>query len=231
LVAKPASIRPGQATVLVWEAQNADGVRIEPEIGNVPATGSRKVAPLASVTYVATATGPGGSTSESIEVNVISEPAPPTISVVGRPAMIKSGETTQLEWRAQNAHAVQIQPGIGNVPVSGRLEVSPRTSLSYVVTATGPGGTASDRVSIVVASGDVKIKKLECKSRNWQPAICAIRTAVPQNARIIGVIFEQEDSKSRCIEGKTYHIDLERESVWVDQGCDADFRVFYRIAP
>jgi peptidoglycan-associated lipoprotein len=56
LVANAVSIERGQASTLTWRATNADSVRIEPEIGAAPLTGSRQVSPQSSVTYTATAT-------------------------------------------------------------------------------------------------------------------------------------------------------------------------------
>jgi peptidoglycan-associated lipoprotein len=60
----------GQSVALQWEARNASGVRIEPELGAVQTQGSRLVNPSSSVTYVATATGPGGTASDSVRVTV-----------------------------------------------------------------------------------------------------------------------------------------------------------------
>jgi peptidoglycan-associated lipoprotein len=52
-------------------------VTITPELGNVPATGNRSVSPTSSVTYQATATGPGGSASDIARVTVNVPAAPP----------------------------------------------------------------------------------------------------------------------------------------------------------
>src|SRR5690349_15653881 len=48
----------GGAITLTWDASNATTVDIQPEVGQVELTGSRKVSPVASVIYIATATGP-----------------------------------------------------------------------------------------------------------------------------------------------------------------------------
>jgi len=78
LRAQPATIDRGGATSLQWEARNAAGVSITPEIGNVALTGNRSVTPVSSVTYTATATGPGGTASDiaRVTVNVPAAPAP-----------------------------------------------------------------------------------------------------------------------------------------------------------
>jgi peptidoglycan-associated lipoprotein len=70
LRAAPASIDRGQETSLQWEAENATSVRIEPELGSVQSQGSRSVTPASSVTYTATAIGPGGSASDSARITV-----------------------------------------------------------------------------------------------------------------------------------------------------------------
>src|SRR5262245_24035203 len=59
LRATPVSIDRGQTTSLQWEAKNATSVHIEPELGTVQNQGSRSLNPPSSVTYTATATGPG----------------------------------------------------------------------------------------------------------------------------------------------------------------------------
>src|SRR5262245_54994977 len=61
LRATPATVERGAAVALQWETTNAGSVRIEPGIGDVATTGNRSVSPNSSVTYIATATGPGGS--------------------------------------------------------------------------------------------------------------------------------------------------------------------------
>ena len=78
LRATPTSIDRGQATSLQWEAKNATSLRIEPEVGSVQTQGSRPVSPSSSVTYTATAVGPGGSASDSarITVRIPAAPAP-----------------------------------------------------------------------------------------------------------------------------------------------------------
>ena len=75
LTAEPATIESGQSVTLSWASQNATEVTISPEVGKVQATGSTTVSPTGSTTYVATATGPGGSTTASARVTVTA-PAP-----------------------------------------------------------------------------------------------------------------------------------------------------------
>jgi peptidoglycan-associated lipoprotein len=66
----PTIVDRGQSVALQWEARNASSVRIEPELGTVQIQGSRLVNPSSSVTYTATATGPGGSASDTARITV-----------------------------------------------------------------------------------------------------------------------------------------------------------------
>src|SRR5438093_6016663 len=70
LRAQPATIDRGGSTTLQWEARNAATVTITPEVGNVAISGNRSVSPTSSVTYQATATGPGGSAGDVARVTV-----------------------------------------------------------------------------------------------------------------------------------------------------------------
>ena len=79
LRANPTTLNRGQATTLTWEARNATSVQIEPGVGMVAAMGNRSLMPQSSVTYQATAMGPGGTATDTarITVNVPAPPPPP----------------------------------------------------------------------------------------------------------------------------------------------------------
>src|SRR5215831_13296041 len=55
--AQPASIKPGQTFMLVWQTENPAGVTIDPEPGRVTPRGSRQLKPAATTTYTLTARG------------------------------------------------------------------------------------------------------------------------------------------------------------------------------
>jgi len=77
LSATPATVEAGSAVTLRWEACNAETVRIELGMGEVAVTGNRAVNPGSSVTYTATAIGPGGTATDTarITVNAAAPPA------------------------------------------------------------------------------------------------------------------------------------------------------------
>ncbi len=70
LSASPDTIQQGQSTTLTWNTQNASTVNIA-GLGEVPASGTRKVSPADSTTYQLSATGPGGEREASARVTVI----------------------------------------------------------------------------------------------------------------------------------------------------------------
>ena len=76
LRATPTTVERGAAVALQWETTNAGSVRIEPGIGDVATTGNRSVSPTSSVTYTATATGPGGTASDTARITVNAAPPP-----------------------------------------------------------------------------------------------------------------------------------------------------------
>src|SRR4030095_14955157 len=74
--AEPTSIQRGQTSTLRWEVTgNVTSVSINQGVGTVQSTGSSRVSPSDSTTYTLTATGPGGSATQSATVSVSAPPA------------------------------------------------------------------------------------------------------------------------------------------------------------
>jgi peptidoglycan-associated lipoprotein len=76
--------------------------------------------------------------------------AAPTITLRASSTAIDRGQNTTLQWEAKNAATVRIEPGLGQVDVTGNRQVNPTSSVTYTATATGPGGTATDIARITV---------------------------------------------------------------------------------
>lgn len=74
----------------------------------------------------------------------------PIVTLTAEPATVEKGQSVTLSWASQNATDVSIQPEVGKVQATGSTTVTPEDSTTYVVTATGPGGTktASARVTV-----------------------------------------------------------------------------------
>jgi peptidoglycan-associated lipoprotein len=78
--------------------------------------------------------------------------AKPTVSLKASPTFITTGQSSTLNWTSENATSLELTPGIGSVAAQGTTEVSPSSSTTYTITATGPGGTASDSARVTVGA-------------------------------------------------------------------------------
>ncbi|MGA3016525.1 MAG: OmpA family protein [Bryobacteraceae bacterium] len=80
-------------------------------------------------------------------------PAAPGIAqFTAEPSSIQRGESSVLRWEVSGTvSSVAINQGVGTVQAAGNSRVSPASSTTYTLTATGPGGTqtASATVSVV----------------------------------------------------------------------------------
>jgi hypothetical protein len=75
---------------------------------------------------------------------------PVVLSFTATPASLVSGARATLSWRTLNATSVKLD-GV-SVPVTGSKTVSPTTTTSYTIQATGTGGTTSQTRTVVVTS-------------------------------------------------------------------------------
>lgn len=149
----PTSITSGQSATLTWTTTNASTVEIDHGIGAQPLTGSLAVSPGATTTYTLMATGIGGSTAKEVSLTVT--PPRPQITFTASPRTIAEGDSTTLTWTVTNATDVSIDHGIGNRPLSGSAIVTPQTTTTYRLNATGPGGSASAQVTVTVLAAPV----------------------------------------------------------------------------
>ena len=80
----PSAIEKGQAATLSWNSTNATGVTIDNGVGTVEPSGSREIRPSESTTYLARATGPGGTSVAEARVTVTAPSAvtPPPLSSI-----------------------------------------------------------------------------------------------------------------------------------------------------
>ncbi len=121
-------------------------------------TGTYTSGPLNTNTTVAvTALGPVGGQAISQNVSITVGGAT-TITITANPQNIPPGGTSMLSWVSQNASSVSIDQGIGNVPLSGTLNVHPNQTTTYTATAISiypntPPVTAS--VTVTVNTGNI----------------------------------------------------------------------------
>ncbi len=166
--ASPASITSGSGSTLSWSVTGATSVSLDNGIGNVAVNGTRAVAPAATTVYTLTASNSAGSSTASTEVIISGTSTPPSTppAATGMPSItsfgaapnsITAGASSTLTWSVSNATSVNIQPGIGNVAVSGSTSVTPGSSTTYTLTATNASGSdqASTQITVAASGGTI----------------------------------------------------------------------------
>ena len=91
------------------------------------------------------------------EDGIEEEPSrPPTVTMTVSSNSIEWGQSATLSWSATDAVSATITPGIGDVPTSGSIKVSPTSTTTYRITVLGADGPmdtarASARVTVVIS--------------------------------------------------------------------------------
>jgi hypothetical protein len=80
----------------------------------------------------------------------------PTVTLQLSPTAIELGQSATLSWSSTDATTLSLAPAIGTVAPAGMISVSPADSTNYTITATGPGGEATDTVRITVSFFSLK---------------------------------------------------------------------------
>jgi peptidoglycan-associated lipoprotein len=80
------------------------------------------------------------------------KPAPAIGSFTVEPGSITAGQSATLSWSVQNADTISISAGIGSVQATGTRSVSPASTTTYRLTATGAGGTTERSVTLSVSA-------------------------------------------------------------------------------
>ncbi|WP_224984448.1 OmpA family protein [Geomonas agri] len=79
-------------------------------------------------------------------------PALPTDQLTVAPASVTKGDMVTLTWTSSNATSCAIEPGIGTVPTSGSMTVTPTQSADYTLVCVGAGGTAKSLAKVAVVA-------------------------------------------------------------------------------
>lgn len=99
------------------------------------------------------------------------QPAPtprPTVTLRASETFIQKGESVTLSWTATDATEVSLSPGIGRVAAQGSTRVTPEVSTTYTISASGPGGTATDSVRITVGAGAPEVARTPESSKTLE---------------------------------------------------------------
>ena len=88
LSATPSSIKQGESSQLSWTSRDATDCGIQPNIGQVPLKGEKKITPAADTSYTLTCTGPGGSASSNAAVALVIPPPPKPVQQSAQKASV-----------------------------------------------------------------------------------------------------------------------------------------------
>lgn len=155
LTANPTSVSSGSGSTLSWSSHNATSCTASGNwSGSESTSGTEVVHPQADAKYSLTCSGAGGSVTQSATVTVgpAVPPAPPSVAITASPTSVSYGGTSELTWTVSNATSCTgTGSWSGNEPMSGTLQTGSLTSTSeYGLTCTGPGGSASQSVTVAV---------------------------------------------------------------------------------
>lgn len=156
--AVPTNITPGESSTLSWATEGGASVSIS-GLGDVPANGSRTVAPSQTTTYVLTVRGADGrEVSAPVIVTVASGLVPRVLQFAATPSSVQQpGGAVQLCWEVEGATDISIAPGAGTgLQPTGCQTVTPTTSTTYVLTARGTGGQIT-ATAVVAVGGNVRV--------------------------------------------------------------------------
>ena len=87
------------------------------------------------------------------------EPPPPPAPLAARinsftaePRSIERGQSATLRWSVANATDISLDQNIGAVQANGNRQVFPSNTITYTLTARGPGGTDTRSVTVEVGA-------------------------------------------------------------------------------
>lgn len=157
--ATPATLTVGQSATLAWQTTNATRVVINNGVGEVSATGTISVAPLANTTYTLTVFGAKNTSATcTVPVTVIEKRVPICESFTAAPNQIPfAGGTTTLSWSVKNATEVSISPTVGAVAQTGTTPVFVNTNTTFVLTATSSDGEQVSCPAIVTREPEPEV--------------------------------------------------------------------------
>src|SRR5215472_17366274 len=160
------SVASGQPVTLQWVTSNVSSIAITQTVGSgsptnlttsTQTTGTFQTPALTQTsTFTITATGASGATATSQVAVTVNQP-PQITKFTATPATTNAGQISNLAWATQNAVSISITPSISDQTETGPLPLStdaqpvtPSTTTTYVLTATGAPGTTPAQQQVTV---------------------------------------------------------------------------------
>lgn len=156
--ASPAKVAPGEETIICYGVENADTVRIEPEIRKLTPSRNRcfSFAPPKSATYRLTAAGPAGRASATLTVTV-EKPVEPDREMslitlfLANQTWVPKGQAVTLCYGLEGADQVSLEPAVRELdPVSSCFTVKMEQTTTFRLKAFGRGRTEEKEITVEV---------------------------------------------------------------------------------
>lgn len=155
LTATPSTIDLGASATLSWSSTDATSCIADWTV-NSATSGSETVSPSATTTYTITCNGDGGSVSDSVTVtvNTTTVVAAPTLNLSASPTSVLSGSTITLSWSSTDATSCTASGDwLGSKAVTGSESIVINNPVTFTLTCSGDGGSASASVSYQAGRG------------------------------------------------------------------------------
>lgn len=155
LNASSTTVAYNAASTLTWSTINAASCAASDSwIGTQATSGSLTLSSLTSSgTYTLTCTGAGGSANQSVMITVTPAPVP-TMTFSANPSTVSYNGSSTLTWSTTNTTLCTGSGSwSGDKTTPGSLALSGLTnSMIYILSCSGPGGSASQTVTVTVVS-------------------------------------------------------------------------------
>jgi hypothetical protein len=140
-------------STLTWSATDANSCSASGSwSGTKGISGAEPVGPIGTDSgFGLTCVGDGGSVLRTVQITVV---RPPTVAIGASPTSVAYSESTLLSWSSSDADECSASGDwTGSKATSGSESVSSLTATShFIVTCSGAGGSASQSVTVDVAS-------------------------------------------------------------------------------
>jgi len=159
----PSQISPGETVAFTGHGIDPDGSvaaynwrsSIDGQVSTSP---SFEIASLSEGTHTIwfKVQDDSGDWSKQISCHVTVLPSgivPPVVNLFeADPPTVAQGESLTLYWNTSGASAVRIDPGIGDVALTGNRVVAPSATATYELTATSEAGSITSTAQVVVTT-------------------------------------------------------------------------------
>jgi OOP family OmpA-OmpF porin len=149
LSAEPKEIGQGQSSKLTLKTSGKVKSAVLDGTETAPAGGTKSVSPANTTTYVAQASGPGGTAMSSATVTVM-QPAAPGCVLSAEPKEIGQGQSSKLTLKTSGKVKSAVLDGTDTEPTGGTKSVSPKTTTPYIAQVSGPGGSTMCSATVSV---------------------------------------------------------------------------------